>query len=112
MGAPTFKPTDAERAEVKKMVAVGIPQESICRVVRDGSDDKTLRKHFRHELDTALVKANTEISGTLYNKARNGDTPSIIWWEKTRQGRGEKIQVGGDPDGVPIQKRVLVEFLK
>ena len=112
MGAPTFNPTDAERAEVKNMVAVGIPQESICRGGRDGIDDKTLRKHFRHELDTALVKANTEISGTLYNKARNGDTPSIIWWEKTRQGRGEKIQVGGEPDGVPIQQRVLVEFLK
>lgn len=101
-GPPTFRPTDAERKEVAKMVAVGIPQESICRVVRNGIDDKTLRKHFRKELDTALVKANTNVSGTLYNKAIAGDTGAIVWWEKTRQGRGEKVTLAGDPSN-PLQ---------
>ena len=44
---PTFKPTDEERALVEQMSSVGIPQESICLVIRDGIDDKTLRRHFR-----------------------------------------------------------------
>ena len=52
-----FKPTEEERKLVEQMCSVGIPQESICLVVRDGIDDKTLRKHFRRELDTAKVKA-------------------------------------------------------
>lgn len=83
---PVFKPTDEERKLVEQMSAVGIPQESICLVVRDGIDDKTLRKHFRKELDTAAVKANAKIGGTLYNKAINGDTTAAIWWSKTRMG--------------------------
>ncbi|MFP6680758.1 MAG: hypothetical protein VCB07_01040, partial [Gammaproteobacteria bacterium] len=41
---PTFKPTGEERALVEQMSSVGIPQESICLVIRDGIDDKTLRK--------------------------------------------------------------------
>ena len=44
---PTFKPTAEERALVEQMCSVGIPQESICLVIRDGIDDKTLRRHFR-----------------------------------------------------------------
>jgi len=82
----TFKPIDAERKLVEQMCAVGIPQESICLVIRDGIDDKTLRKHFRRELDTAAVKANAKIGGTLFNKAINGDTTAAIWWSKTRMG--------------------------
>ena len=86
VGAPTFKPTEQEREQVEQMSAVGIPQESICKVIRNGIDDKTLRKHFRKELDTALAKANSAIGTTLYNKAMGGDTTALIWWSKTRMG--------------------------
>ena len=99
---PTFKPTDDERRLVEQMCAVGIPQESICLIVRDGIDDKTLRKHFRRELDTAKIKANAKIGGTLFNKAVNGDTTAAIFWAKTQMGwketnvqenNGEQIHV-------------------
>lgn len=86
VGPPTFKPTEQERKQVEQMSAVGIPQESICQVIRDGIDDKTLRKHFRKELDTAATKANAKIGDTLFNKAVNGDTTAAIWWSKTRMG--------------------------
>ncbi|MBC8158278.1 MAG: hypothetical protein H8E94_02990 [Alphaproteobacteria bacterium] len=81
-----FKPTDEERQLVTQMCAVGIPQESICLVVRDGIDDKTLRKHFRRELDTAKIKANAKVGGTLFNKAMAGDTTAAIFWAKTQMG--------------------------
>ena len=71
---------------VEQMSAVGIPQDSIARVLRDGIDEKTLRKHFRQELDTAATKANAKVAGTLYNKALSGDTTAAIWWSKTRMG--------------------------
>ena len=83
---PTFKPTDGERKLVEQMSAVVIPQSNIAMVIRDGIDDKTLRKHFRKELDTAATKANAKIGGTLFNKAVNGDTSAAIFWAKTRMG--------------------------
>jgi len=85
-GPPTFKPTDDERTLVEQMTAVGIPQESIALVIRDGIDDKTLRKHFRRELDTAKVKANAKVGGMLFNKIMNGDTAAAIFWAKTQMG--------------------------
>jgi hypothetical protein len=81
-----FEPTDDERNLVEQMTAVGIPQESIALVIRDGIDDKTLRKHFRRELDTAKIKANAKIGGTLFNKAMGGDTTAAIFWAKTQMG--------------------------
>lgn len=90
---PSFKPTDEERKLVEQMCAVGIPQESICLVVRDGIDDKTLRKHFRRELDTAKIKANAKVGGALFNKIMNGDTAAGIFWAKTQMGWKEKSQI-------------------
>ena len=97
---PTFKPTDDERKLVEQMCAVGIPQESICLVVRDGIDDKTLRKHFRRELDTAKIKANAKIGGSLFNKAVNGDTTAAIFWLKTQMKWTETshTELSGDLD--------------
>lgn len=106
-GQPAFVPTDEERALVERMTAVGIPQESIGRMVRDGIDDKTLRKHFRHELDTALINANAQVSGSLFNKAVGGDTSSMIWWEKTRQGRKEKSEVDHSGTITLIERKIV-----
>jgi hypothetical protein len=105
---PSFKPTDDERKLVEQMVAVGIPQESICLVVRDGIDGKTLRKHFRKELDTAKVKANAKIGGTSFNKAINGDTTAAIFWAKTQMGWKEtKTHEIDGKDGGPIKVALI-----
>ena len=92
-GQPAFKPTNAEREQVEQMSSVGTPQESICLVVRDGIDGKTLRKHFRRELDTAATKANAQVAETLFNKAMSGDTTALIWWTKTRMKWSEKQEI-------------------
>jgi hypothetical protein len=60
-GKPPFEPTDDERKTVELMCAVGIPHEGIAVVIRDGIDDKTLRKHFRRELDTAKTGGDRPI---------------------------------------------------
>jgi hypothetical protein len=99
---PPFKPTEDDRKMAEQMAAVGIPQESIARVI--GIDPKTLRKHFREELDTAEIKANAKIGGTLFNKAINGDTTAAIWWSKARMGWKERTQFQhADADGEVIQ---------
>ncbi len=95
-----FVPTDEERTMVEKMASVGITQTEISKVVGDGIDDKTLRKHFRKELDTAKIKANAAVGLTLYNKALNGDTAALIWYSKAQMGWREKshleIEHSGD----------------
>ncbi len=85
-GPQPFKPTAEERKLVEQMVAVGIPQESIAAVIRDGIQAKTLRKHFRREIDTAKVKAHAKIGGKLFNQAMNGNTTAAIFWAKTQMG--------------------------
>ncbi|MDP6801125.1 MAG: hypothetical protein QF744_15050 [SAR202 cluster bacterium] len=99
MTKPSFKPTDDERKLVEQMTAVGIPQESVSLVVRDGIDKKTLRKHFRRELDTAKIKANAKIGGTLFNKAIGGDTTAAIFWAKTQMGWKETDRLEHGVDG-------------
>ena len=105
-GQPAFKPTDEERKLVEQMTACGIPQESQCLVIRNGIDDKTLRKHFRNEWDTAATKANTKVAGTLFNKAMSGDTTALIWWTKTRMKWSEKQEVEHTGDAVWTIKNV------
>lgn len=91
-GRPPFKPTDDERKQVAQMVAVGIPQEQIAMVIRDGIDADTLAKHFKTEIRESKIKANAKIGGTLFNKAINGDTAAAIFWAKTQMGWKEKTE--------------------
>jgi hypothetical protein len=64
------------------MAAYGIPEHDISRVV--GIDPKTLRKHYRDELDMGQTKANAQVAGFLFNSARNGNVTAQIFWLKTR----------------------------
>jgi hypothetical protein len=67
------------------MAAYGIPEADIARVME--IDPKTLRRHYRAELDTGHVKANSRMAENLYKKAM-GDGPqavtATIFWLKTR----------------------------
>ena len=85
-GQPAFKPTDDERKTVELMVAVGIPHEGIALCIRDGIDDKTLRKHFQKELKTAAIKANAKVGGSMFQQAINGNVNAQKWWTAARMG--------------------------
>ena len=90
-GKPPHEPTHASRELVKLHAMVGTPQEIIAKVLN--IDSKTLRKHYRHELDVALSKANAQVGGALYNKAVKGDTAAAIFWLKTRAGFRERQEI-------------------
>ena len=87
MARPEYKPTDKDRATVQTMAAYGIPQPDIAAVV--GCDEKTLRKHFRQELDTAATQANARVAAALFKKATSDGPSSVaaaIFWLKARAG--------------------------
>jgi hypothetical protein len=64
------------------MAAYGIPEPDIARVL--SVDPKTLRKHYRDELDLGETKANAQVAGYLFNAAKNGNVTAQIFWLKTR----------------------------
>ena len=81
---PSHKPTEEQRLRVEQGAALGIPQENLAGLMK--IDVKTLRKHYREELDHGATKANMVIGGALFNKAKGGDTAALIFWAKTRMG--------------------------
>ena len=67
------------------MAAYGVPEADIATVI--GIDAKTLRKHYRQELDTGQIKANTKVAENLYRKATGDGREAVIaaiFWLKTR----------------------------
>jgi hypothetical protein len=85
MPRPKLQPTEEQRKRVKSLVAVGVPHEEIARQIGVRSP-KTLRKHFRDELDRGQAEANASIAGALYNKAMGGDTSAQKFWLMCRAG--------------------------
>lgn len=110
-GRPAFKPTPEQRKMVTGLSAVGIRHEDIALYV--GIDDKTLRLHFRGELDRGTIEANAKVGQRLFAKALAGDTASMIFWMKARAGWSEKIQTqalgkDGNPTD-PVGHLVIIE---
>ena len=100
MPRPPFKPTDHHRALVKSMAAVGIPHEQIAIQIGIRSA-KTLRKHFRDELDRGVTEANYKVGQTLFSMATSGDSAAAtIFWSKTRLGLRER-PTDGKPAAPP-----------
>ena len=59
-GRPEFKPTSEQRAEVTILAASRRFSEKEMAAAF-GIDEKTLRKHFRDELDTGFAKFNCAV---------------------------------------------------
>lgn len=96
VGRPLFEPTDEDRKRVETLVGLGLKQEGICLLVEDPKTgkpitDKTLRRHFEHELAVGAYKANSLIAESLFSKATAkkggpGAIAAAIFWAKCRMG--------------------------
>ena len=89
-GNPPHKPDQKSRDVVENASGIGLPHEQIAILV--GIDDKTLRLHYRKELDEGKAKAHMAVAGTLFDKAMSGDTSAMIWWSKTQLKWSETIK--------------------
>jgi hypothetical protein len=82
-GRPPHKPTDTTRKMVVGAVGMGLDQNAISALLDIAP--KTLRKFYRHELDTGAAKANLSVAQSLYRRATSGkDTVASIFWLKAR----------------------------
>jgi hypothetical protein len=83
MANPPHEATDERKAQVSALKSFGITDEDIATYI--GIDQKTLVKHYKRELETALTKANAQVAHRLFNKATaQDDLQAQIFWLKTR----------------------------
>jgi hypothetical protein len=82
MARKPFVVTEEMREKVRAAAARGVPQECIAADI--DCDPKTLRKHFRKELDRGAAQANAQIAGSLFDRAMAGNTALLIFLAKVR----------------------------
>ncbi len=88
----SFEPTQEQRRLARAMAGLGLPQEQIALLLE--IDPKTLRKHFRDDLDRGMAEANVKIAQSLFNMATTGNNvAAAIFWMKARAGWREKHEV-------------------
>tara|TARA_R110000787_G_scaffold30289_1_gene81388 strand:- start:37 stop:480 length:444 start_codon:yes stop_codon:yes gene_type:complete len=106
VGRPAYLVTSDTRAEVYNLSIVGTRYEDIALVM--GMSNDTLKKHYKNELEKGRIEANAAVAGTLYEKAKQGDTSSMIFWLKTRAQWSEKntTELTGE-GGAPINIKVI-----
>jgi hypothetical protein len=93
MGRRAHRPDAFHRRQVEAMAGYGVPEHAIARVLV--IDPKTLRRHYRDELDTGQVKATAKVAESLFRKATSEGPQSVtaaIFWLKTRGGWRETPQ--------------------
>ncbi|MBP0495708.1 hypothetical protein [Roseomonas indoligenes] len=87
-----FEATDDQRRTVRAMSGFGVPHDDIATLLR--IDPKTLRKHFRWELDSGSIEATAKVGQSLYRMAtEGGSVAAAIFWMKARAGWREKHEV-------------------
>lgn len=115
-----FVATADQRMRVSIMAACGMRQELICEQIKHQGkpiDTKTLRAHFRAELDQGKADANALVANSLFKKAIGTGPSSVtaaIFWLKTQAGWKETSALehtgaGGGPVVVERIERTIVD---
>jgi len=105
-GRPPYLVTADTQKKVFDLSIVGTRYEDIALVL--GISDDTLVKYYKPELEKGRIEANAAVAGTLFEKAKQGDTSSMIFWLKTRAQWSEKntTELTGE-GGAPINIKVV-----
>lgn len=108
----TYVPSDEQRRTVRAMAAFGVPQDAIA--AHCSLDPKTLRKHFRMELDRGTVEANVKVAQSLFTMATAGNNvAAAIFWMKARAGWREKneLEITGKSARAMSPQSITVQFV-
>ena len=84
-GRPWHRVTADSRRMVREAVGLGLQQNNVARLL--GISPKTLRRHYRYEIDTGVDQVNFDVARALYTRAASGkDTIASIFMLKARAG--------------------------
>jgi hypothetical protein len=70
-GRPAHEPTDKNRQVVELMAAYAVPQDKIAEAI--AIDPKSLRQHYRRELDRGSAVVEAKLVGNLLRLAGGSD---------------------------------------
>ena len=109
-----YKPTAKHRELVEDASAFGIPQSEIAGQLK--IDEKTLRKHFREELDNGKFKLDMVAGGAIASLMKSEDDrvrlETAKYYTSRRMGWKETVrQEQTGPDGAPIKHEGTVVIL-
>lgn len=106
-GRPPFEPSDRDRYLVQVLAGNGVAQAVIAKLIGDGIDLKTLRKHFRRELSDGTSRIRAGLSVVVVRAGLSGDWRAALAW-LARFGGPEWRQTEGRlhefPDGGNLSK--------
>jgi hypothetical protein len=106
MARPSHKPDPELRRQVEALAGFGIPEADIAGLI--GIDPKTLRKHYRQELDHGHTKANAKVAENLFRKAtgdgRESVTAAIFWLKARARWKETTLNEHAGIDGKPIEQ--------
>jgi len=88
MSRDPHEPTEENRQLVRYLAGVGQRQDDIAIIV--GCSEKTLRLHYRNELDEGKADANAKVIGILLRMIQRGDLGAQIFFHKCDGGPKEK----------------------
>src|SRR5262245_27108953 len=80
-----YEPTEKDRRTVEMMTSHGIAQLDIARVI--GISLEGLTRWYRDEIETGVIKANSAVGKSLFEKATgdaDGSVAAAIFWLKCR----------------------------
>lgn len=106
MGRPRHEPDAYHRRQVETLAGYGIPEAEIAGLI--GIDPKTLRRHYRQELDHGHTKANAKVAENLFRKAtgegRESVTAAIFWLKARARWKETNVnEIAGVP-GQPLKQ--------
>ncbi|RWO25254.1 MAG: RNA polymerase subunit sigma-70 [Mesorhizobium sp.] len=91
-GRPPHKPDETTRRLVELLGGAAVPQPEICSALR--IDQKTLRKHYRRELDRGSAMVEAKLAGNLLRLAGGNDgtaLKAIMFGLQTRFGWSQYV---------------------
>lgn len=99
---PPHQPTDQQRRQVKALIAYGLTKGQIAEII--GITEKTLRKHYAHELRIGAAEAEAAMSNVIYQAGRNGSWKAALEFLKRRApDRWSERRVMTGEGGGPIE---------
>jgi hypothetical protein len=91
-GQPPYEPTASDRATVKNLVVCGYTHEKIAKCIGpEGISDKTLRKHFRRELEISKAEIDAFATSQLFSLMRDKNLGALCFYLKSRAGWQETM---------------------
>jgi|19_taG_2_1085344.scaffolds.fasta_scaffold02008_10 uncharacterized protein (DUF2384 family) len=87
-------------SEVERLSGIGLSNKEVANAL--GIAEATLyrRKQDNESFESALkkgrAKAAADIANAVYENAMKGNITAQIWYEKTRRGLSDKVQIDGD----------------